>query len=280
MEKDSTMRFYSFLCLLLCFCAGGSVRACSYAYQYGLYPLGASGGQIVVLEVEMERYVNHPDFNPAQHRVFSADIESRWKGSFRLCYWKEGGRLEYIQYIAKKIDISDSDYQAALLPYVQTAYEAAQALPFFEPARLADMGVCHYDIACPFFQKKVFAESGTADCYLESAFELRYPWQAPPGILRKFEDRTNDAFTKFDKLDTETRTNFYRIWKPYALRRYDIGGTTYLAFTLGWGEKLPVPIPTETEWRKQLPPVENFIEGQEILIHGYRFDFLVREKRP
>lgn len=253
--------------------------ACSYAYQYSLYPMGASGGQLVVLEVELERYVNHPDFNPmgAHDRVFSADIESRWKGSIRLCYWKNG-KLEQIEVIGKKIDFSDSDYEKGLQPFMQAGYDAAQALPFFEAAEIERCGVCHFDINCPFFQKKVNGDEGTAACYLEEAIEVRYPVQVPMGILQKFEARTNEKFSELDKLDVQTRGDFYRIWKPYSVRVYNIGGTEYLAFTLGWGQKLPTPILTESEWRRTLPPVELFTEGREVLLHGYRFDFIIQKK--
>ena len=62
--------------------------ACSAAYQYSLFPLGKSMGQLIVLELELNRYISTPDNQMMQMggnlNNNNNNIEVRWKGSIKF----------------------------------------------------------------------------------------------------------------------------------------------------------------------------------------------------
>ena len=141
--------------LLLPFSA---VWACSAAYQYSLFPLGSSQGKLVLLEVELDRYLTSPSNQmlqmgggvPGGAPNGKSTLEVRWKGTFKV-FLQQGDSL-FLQEDLGQMDVLDEDYQEALAPIFQQAYEVAKALNSFEEAKLESVGYCHYDRSCGFME--------------------------------------------------------------------------------------------------------------------------------
>ncbi len=258
---------------MVCAIFSSSTQACSYAYQYSLFPMGASAGQIIFLELELERYVNTPANGAMPMQGFGphrTQIETRWKGYLRL-QALEGDSLNRLAELAY-VDISDEDYEAALQPYFQKAMQRAQALPDFELANLKAAAFCRYDRSCTLFQLEV----DTLELSLKASFPELNRWQAasfPPVVLHKFENIMQLNFSEMDKVESASRINFYQAWKPYAARRYEIGGRELVLYTLGWGQARGYQGKKEEQWQTNLPPVSEFVEGRDVMMHGQRFDF-------
>jgi len=254
------------------------IAACSFAYQYSIYPLGSSLGQLVAVQMELERYVNTPDNFMMQtrstHQPFDATGETRWKGTIDIVQYNPTKVVwEHYQSIAE-VDIADENYEEALLPYLQEGWQIAKDLPFFQAAQLVEMGICHYDTACTFFQKKVDTIENKAFCYLDNHPKQLQEIHFPEVVLQKFENKTREKFTDIEQVDMDTRLGFYRIWRPYGVRKYQLmDGSELVIYTLGWGQKGGGVVPIrEEDWQTMLPPVEEFVEGKEVMFHGYRFD--------
>lgn len=274
---------YIFFCLFLVFHSHWA-NACSAAYQYSLFPLGASMGQVLLLELELERYVNTPENKIMQFGGRSrfeaepeeaADIEVRWKGTIKL-FQLTNGSMNLVEDLGRT-DLSDKKYKEALQPYFLEAMEIARKMPLFEVATLENMGICHYDRSCTFFDKiidennlKFYCKSREKGYEKDSALV-----QYPPKILLKAETQLKTKFTQMDSLEAQLQIDFFRVWSPQNVRRYQIGNQTIQVFTLGRGIKSKYYLKKREEWEKiNLEGIEYFIQGNDVVYHGQRFDFL------
>lgn len=253
--------------------------ACSAAYQYSLFPLGSTAGQVIILEVELDRYLSNPSNQMMQMgggRPFdnTPAIEVRWKGSLKVFTYQMGKMV--LEKDLGFIDILDSDYEEALLPYFQKAYETARALPMFETAVLENVGYCHHDRSCTFMdliidtaQVKFYAVSN------EVGYEdKKCPVPFAEKTLLKVENQTKIKFTDFNNIEKEFQVDFFRLWSPQTVRRYTIGGQTIQVFTIGRGDKSRYNETKETEWKRPvLETVGHYIQGNDVVFHGQRFDF-------
>jgi len=274
------MRLLTLFCFIFLF--SNVANACSAAYQYSLFPLGASMGKVVVLEAELNRYLKTPQgqlmeiggrFN--NDPFSSSDIEVRWKGSLKI-YYLQAGEWTLIKDLGF-VDILDKRYQEALQPYFSEAMEVAHALPMFEEARVEQRGVCHFDRNCRFVEKVI--DTTQIALYLRST-EKGFSADScravfPPKILEKMENKTAIKFTQWDSLETQIRIDFFRVWRPQGVRRYTIGTRTVQVFSMGKGDRSKYVKTQEKEW--QVPytaNVEAFVVGNDVMFHGQRFDFL------
>jgi hypothetical protein len=276
------MKFF-FICCLLLICSHFA-NACSAAYQYSLFPLGASMGQIVLLELEMDRYVKTPENKIMQFGGRSRfeeeyddaeEIEVRWKGTIKL-YQLIDGKMTLIEDLGFT-DLSDKKYKEALQPYFLEAMEKARSLPLFEVATLQNMGICHYDRSCTFFEKILDTENLKFYCkskekgYENDSVLVAYPYK----ILVKAENELKTKITQLDSLEAQMQIDFFRVWSPQNVRRYDIGGKTVQVFTLGRGIKSKYTLKKREAWEKiNLEGIEYFIQGNDVVYHGQRFDFI------
>lgn len=271
--------FFIWTAIFLLFAA--NLTACSYAYQYSLFPLGSSGGKLIFLEIELERYVNTPAgaiglLRPDERSLPNnpSEIETRWKGNLRLK--KQLGTQEFLllEDLAY-IDISDITYHTELAPYFEKAMRKAYALPFFEEAILEKIAYCKYDRSCDLFLLEVDTISIHLNCGLAKAGQLQNSVNIsfPPIILQKFENITQLNFSEIEKVEKESRIEFFKVWKPYEARQYSIGNQTLVVYTIGWGLAKGYPAKKEENWKNNIAPVEKFIEGNDVMMHGQRFDF-------
>ena len=271
---------------LLCFLSHlfvSNINACSYAYQYSLFPLGSSAGQIIFLELELERYVNTPAgsigmIRPNERSLPNdvATIETRWKGNIRL---KRQARsltaMELIEELAY-IDISDENYKAALAPYFEKALQKAYELPFFEEAFLEEIAYCKYDRSCNLFTLKIDSSNVNLTCGL-SDFKDNQRFVDiifPPIILQKYENITALNFSEIEKVEKSSRIDFYKVWRPYEARKYTIANQAVIIYSIGWGYAKGYDATQSKSWVKNIVPVAQFIEGNDVMMHGQRFDFL------
>ncbi|BDS09750.1 hypothetical protein [Aureispira anguillae] len=254
--------------------------ACSAAYQYSLFPLGSSMGQVIVLEMEMNRYLSNPSNQMMQMgggRPFdnTPAIEVRWKGTLKVCTYQMGELI--LNQELGAIDILDTDYEEALLPYFQKAYEVAYSLPNFETAVLENVGYCHYDRSCDFMtltidtQDVKFYASSNEEGYQDKKCSVPFAEEA----LLKVEKKTKIKFTDFNNIDKEFQVDFFRLWSPQTVRRYRIGDQIIQVFTIGRGNKSRYSETKEDKWKTPvLESIEHYIKGKDVLFHGQRFDFL------
>ena len=250
--------------------------ACSAAYQYSLFPLGKSMGQLIVLELELNRYISTPDNQMMQMGGnLNNNIEVRWKGSIKL-YRMEMNKL-VLNTDLGSIDLLDDDYYEALLPLFKKAYNIANNLPLFEEAILEKVGICHHDRTCDFIKLTIDEDSAK---FFASSNEKDYedkkcPVQFSMETLQKVENTTKIKFTDFENIDKEYQIDFFKLWSPQAVRRYNIGEQTIQVFTIGRGDKSRYIKIKESKWK--MPNVESiahYIQGNDVLYHGQRFDFI------
>ncbi len=259
-------------------------QACSAAYRYNLFPLGESMGKLLVLELELERYLQTPEnkymqfggrsrfSNPSTE---SEAIEVRWKGTIKL-YTLAYGKLSLLKDLGRT-DLLDKKYKEALQPFFLEAMEIARKMPLFEEAQLENMGICHYDRSCTFLDRiinketvKFYCRSNEKGYDIDSA-EVVFPYK----IYEKAEIKLKTKFTQFDSLETQIRIDFFRIWSPQNVRRYNINGRIVQVYTLGKGIKSKYFLKKEEDWEKiNNQGVEYFIQGNDVVYHGQSFDFI------
>jgi hypothetical protein len=266
--------------LLFIFVFVANTMACSAAYQYSLFPLGSTAGQVIILEVELDRYLSNPSNQMMQMGGNSPfdntpAIEVRWKGTLKVFTYQMGKMV--LESDLGFIDILDLDYEEALLPYFQKAYETAHALPMFEEAILESVGYCHHDRSCTFMKLTIDAEKIK---FYASSNEAGYEDKKCPvpfaeKTLLKVENQTKIKFTDFDNVEKEFQVDFFRLWSPQTVRRYTVGGQAVQVFTIGRGDKSRYTETTETEWKTPiLETIGHYIQGNDVIFHGQRFDFL------
>lgn len=281
------MHTHQFSILVVCFWllfGQGQVLGCSYAYQLSLFPMGISGGDLIVLEVEMERYVFTPDQNMGMGRARNrfegapTSMSVRWKGDLRLFRInpKTQQRTE-LEKIGSYLDIDDMEYAEALAPYFLKAYETASQLPFFQPASLPNTGYCRYDSSCEWMRKEIDTTKAEMRVYTNLHPKQQTLVVFPEIIQQKFENLTKLDFSDLDKVASSSKVEYYKAWKPYAARIYEMGGEKYVFYTLGWGQKRFYNGTKSNQWEPiNSSGIETFIEGNEVLFHGQRFDFFER----
>jgi hypothetical protein len=268
--------------VLFIFVFGANAIACSAAYQYSLFPLGSTAGQVIFLEVELDRYLSNPSNQMMQiggnnrNSPFADNpaIEVRWKGNLKLFTYQMGEMV--LESDLGFIDILDSDYNEALLPYFQKAFEKAQDLPMFEAAVLENVGYCHHDRTSTFIELIIDAENVK---FYAASSEAGYedkkclvPFSQK--TLLKVENQTRIEFTDFNNLEKEFQVDFFRLWSQQTVRRYTVGGQTVQVFTIGRGDKSRYSETKETEWKTpNLETIGHYIKGNDVLFHGQRFDF-------
>lgn len=271
-------------CLLWLLLLPFSSQACSYAYHYGLFPMGASEGDLLVLEVELERYVKREtgttmvlprsSFEPS----YQERSEVRWKGHLQLLRYTQTGRdtLHAFEFI----DFDDEDYEAALKPIFQEAFNLAAAQADFKAAELLDEGLCNGENSCRFFERNVDEAGWLYAYYKDSTLQQRIAVPLP--LRQKFENKTRIPATDLNQLSDEDRMLHAYYWKKQGLRRYRLGEKVVLVYSFCQGQR-PFPnkgLPAET-WNKVEEPVAAFIRGQAVAYHGFRFDCLqVLEEMP
>jgi hypothetical protein len=261
-----------------------SVWACSAAYQYSLFPIGSSQGRLLVLEVELDRYLTSPGNQmmqmgggvPGGVMNGKSTLEVRWKGHFRLLVQQADSFA--LQEELGTVDVLDEDYEIALQPIFQQAYDAAKALPAFEEARLESVGYCHYDKSCGFME--LLIDSSEVAFYARSTEagynKQRCRIQFKEKDLLKVEKQTTIKFTDFKNIEKEYQLDFFRLWSPQTVRRYRIGTQSIQVFSLGRGDKSRYTGGQAETARKQpnLEHIGRYIKGNDVLFHGQRFDVL------
>lgn len=270
------MRFlYKIILILTLFIFQNKATACSYAYQYSLFPLGSSMGNLIVLEVELERYVSTPDQMIGRRMPdMNKTIETRWKGNLRLKSISKDSSLLLEEF--GFLDINDENYHENLRPYFHKALKKAQELPLFELAELLEEGLCKYDNSCDFFYKTLDTTTVNVYCAVnkEQYAQKRQAVIFPDIVLHKFENMTKMQFSDMEKVEIESRLDFYDVWNKYNVRLYKIGEQTIAIYTLGWGQKRYYKETKTEKWNDNLGPVEDYIRGNDVMRHGQRFDFM------
>ncbi|MGH1339457.1 MAG: hypothetical protein ACRBFS_25290 [Aureispira sp.] len=261
-----------------------SAFACSAAYQYSLFPLGSSQGQLIVLEVELDRYLTSPGNQmmqmgggvPGGVPNGKSTLEVRWKGTFKVLI--QQADTFALQEDLGRVDILDEDYEEALRPFFQEAYDAAKALTAFQEARLESVGYCHYDRSCGFMELLMDEEAVAFYAHSkETGYEKeRCRVAFKEKDLLKVEKQTTIKFTDFNSLEKDYQLDFFRLWSPQTVRRYSIGEQTIQVFSLGRGDKSRYTGPAVEKERKQpnLEHIGRYIKGNDVLFHGQRFDIL------
>ncbi|MCH2022698.1 MAG: hypothetical protein MK207_09495 [Saprospiraceae bacterium] len=264
--------FIFLFCLLY-----AKIFACSAAYQYSLFPLGKSMGQLIILELELNRYISTPENQIMEMGAgtFNNNIEVRWKGSIKL-YQMEMNKLVLYTDLGS-IDLLDDDYYEAMLPFFKKAYNIASKMPMYEEAILENSGICHYDRTCDFItltideENAAFYTSSNEKGYENKKCSVPFSMET----LQKVENTTKIKFTDFKNIDKEYQIDFFKLWSPQSVRRYNIGEQTIQVYTIGRGDKSRYIKTKNNKWeRPNLESIAYYIQGNDVLYHGQRFDFI------
>lgn len=256
-----------------------NIFGCSAAYQYSLFPMGMSMGQLVVLEVEMNRYLNSPaeQMIPMYGMESSNmnEIEVRWKGTLKLMYYSENG-LEIIHDLGF-IDLLDENYAETLKALFLEAYEKSMTLPAFEEASLESVGRCHHDRTCDFIQLIIdeqqieFYSKSTEKNYDNDSCKVNFSYNT----LKKVENATKINFTDFKNIEKDYQVDFFRLWSPITVRRYRIGIAILFVYSLGRGDRSRYFLSKEEKLDLKIhESAAHYIQGNDVLFHGQRFDFI------
>jgi hypothetical protein len=252
-----------------------SLLACSYAYQYSLFPLGSSGESVIFLEVELERYVNIPGFemNRSYETFDKSSVETRWKGNLKLKSSTDGISFKLLDEISY-IDISDRNYQQELEPFFEKSIDRARRELFFEEADLMKFGNCAYDRSCNLFEMRVDSLKPALFCVLPKDNSSLLEVSFPQILLQKYENITQLNFSEIETVENESKVEFYKVWKPCSSRYYKVGDRELVVYCIGWGQKRGYNGIKDNQWKNNLLPVEKFIEGNDVMLHGQRFDMI------
>jgi hypothetical protein len=260
-----------FLSLLIHFSLDS--KACTYAYQYSLFPLGASGAEFVFLELELERYVNTPasgDFVFSSDPLSKNSIETRWKGNLKIKSSSDCVNFTLIKELSY-IDIPDADYNSKLEPYFEKALSYAKTLPYFEEAILDKTAKCAYDRTCTMFNLKIDSVQLTLQCQLLDSSASR-KIDFPEILVSKYQKITNLEQNEDGTIQDASKLEFIRLWKPCSARMYRIGDRQLVVYCIGWGQKRGYIGTKDPDWKLNNMPVDMYIEGNDVMMHGQRFD--------
>jgi hypothetical protein len=262
--------------LLISIQLSSNMKACTYAYQYSLFPLGSSASEIIFLELELERYVNTPasgDF------VFSSDpmskntLETRWKGNLKIKSSIDGISFTLVKELSY-IDIPDADYNSKLEPYFEKALAFAKTLPYFEEAILEKTAKCAYDRTCGMFSMQIDTIKSELLCQLpDSSASKQIIF--PEILVSKYQKITNLNVSEQGDAQNASKLAFIRLWKPCSARIYRIGDRQLLVYCIGWGQKRGYIGTKDDNWKLNNFPVDLYIEGNDVMMHGQRFDSCV-----
>jgi hypothetical protein len=253
-----------------------NVSACTYAYQYSLFPLGSSAAEIIFLEVELERYVNTPasgDF------VFSSDplskntIETRWKGNLKIKSSADGIVFTLVKELSY-IDIPDAEYNSKLEPYLEKALAFAKTLAYFEEAILDKTAKCSYDRSCTMFNMQSDSINAALYCILADS-SAKKEIVFPEILVSKYQKITNLNLSEDGDAKNTSKLEFIKLWKPCSARIYRIGDRQLIVYCIGWGQKRGYIGTKDDNWKLNNYPVDLYIEGNDVMMHGQRFDSCV-----
>lgn len=278
-RKRMTNNFYKSLIVYFLFIIvqfPSSSFACTYAYQYSLFPLGASGSDIIFLELELERYVNTPASGAF---VFSSDplskntIETRWKGNLKIKISSDAVNYNLLKELSF-IDIPDAEYNSKLEPYFEKALAYARTLPYFEEAILDKTAKCAYDRSCTLFNLKIDSVNLILNCHLtDSSASKKIDF--PEILVTKYQKIANLEQNEDGTIQNASKLEFIRLWKPCSARLYRIGDRQLVVYCIGWGQKRGYVGTKDQDWKFNNMPVDMYIEGNDVMMHGQRFDSCV-----
>ncbi len=244
--------------------------SCSYAYQYSIFPLGSSAGDIIFLEVELERYVSTPaELMMYGGNLLNKSIETRWKGNLSLKKTSDGRDFTLLQTLAF-VDIADELYYKELQPYFLKAMDIAREFPYFKEGILLNYANCAYDRYCNFFIMEIDSLSKLY-CKEDSLTNNRIEVVFPDILVNKFE--TVHRLNEQEAEEQESlRKDFVKVWKPCSIRVYEISGRKISIYCIGWGQKKGYNAKKDDAFRYNHKPIEEYIEGNDVMMHGQRFD--------
>jgi hypothetical protein len=223
--------------------------------------------------LELERYVNIPglEFNLMRTPQNNQNFETRWKGTVKI---KSSTDLRYFIQIKNlaTLDISDLRYKDELKPHFESAMEIVRDYLFFEEAYLLKTADCAYDRSCSMFQLEVDTINENLSSFLPEQIQSRKTVSFPEILIKKYETITQLNFSEMNEEDKEARIDFLKVWKPCSSRLYRIGDRTVVVYSIGWGQKKGYTGTKDENWKSNNLPVEQYIEGNAVLMHGQRFD--------
>ncbi len=280
-EQNSSMsnQFRKVLRITFLFIAvqfSAQLWACTYAYQYSLFPLGSSAAEIIFLELELERYVNTP---ASGEFVFSSDpmskntLETRWKGNLKIKSSIDGIVFTLVKELSY-IDIPDAEYNSKLEPYFEKALAFAKTLPYFEEVILEKTAKCAYDRTCGMFSMQIDTIKSELLCQLPDASASKQII-FPEILVSKYQKITNLNVSEQGDAQHASKLEFIRLWKPCSARIYRIGDRQLLVYCIGWGQKRGYIGTKDDNWKLNNYPVDMYIEGNDVMMHGQRFDSCV-----
>ena len=278
-RKHMTNKFYNSLIVYFLFIIiqfPTSAFACTYAYQYSLFPLGASGSDIIFLELELERYVNTPASGAF---VFSSDplskntIETRWKGNLKIKSSSDAVNYTLLKELSF-IDVPDAEYNSKLEPYFEKALAYARTLPYFEEAILDKTAKCAYDRTCTLFNLKIDSVNLILNCHLSDSIASK-KIDFPEILVTKYQKIANLEQNEDGTIQNASKLEFIRLWKPCSARLYRIGDRQLVVYCIGWGQKRGYVGTKDQDWKFNNLPVDMYIEGNDVMMHGQRFDSCV-----
>lgn len=264
-----------------------NIFACSYAYQYSYFPLGKSSeNEWIMIHLEMERNVNTPEnaggIIKPKGGIYNSrkntEMTVRWTGKLHLVVLDtRTQKIERLETVAEGIDVDDRTYEEELQPYFHQAAAIAKAKANFQLAVLDSIGYCRHDNDCGFLQKEI--DSVNVKLYWTIEGQAIHQQKAlttfPAEILEKFAVVTHTSVQEMDsQLTPASMIAYFMAWKPYAIRLYKVGDETLFMYTIGRGRKDFYASEKAKNW--QMPSVgsvEDFVEGNDVLYHGQRFDF-------
>ena len=270
--------------LLLWICLGlpiSAVWACSYAYQYSLFPQAILGDSLYYFELDLERYVLRPEDKlfRRNHRFDASSeqgeqaIETRWRGKIRVkaLDLNHLDTLGVLHYETAYIDLSDEQYFRALEPYW---LEARAALEGVDKGlvwlNLPSLAYCYYERNCVFFEREIDEETGKLRC-ISSDFPPYEFWL--PSWL---QGRLAAGLSSAADMDMALK-EWAKAWKTYSIRRYVLGGgRELLVYTLGRGQRRFYQAKTPSGLWQSPDLTEGgwYLEGNDVLFHGQRVDGL------
>jgi hypothetical protein len=267
-----------FLPILLLLFSSAYSLACSYAYQYSLFPLAlAQGDTLIVLEVDLERYVSKPEDRLFQRKDrFSEDnnqvAQTRWKGYLRLKkqalgQWDSLLLVEELGYV----DLADEQYQESLSPYFQKALDKAGQLPLSIVLEQPDLAYCYYDNQCQLFSRRI--DTVNAEVFCLAANYPEHRMDIPQTIQSRMQAMLQSS------VDVQVAASEWaKAWKPYSIRKYHLplDKGELLVYTIGRGQKRFYQAkPPKSMWEPaQVNDLGLYLEGNDVLFHGQRIDGL------
>lgn len=241
------MKFSLLLVLILSLATKGF--SCGGAFQYRLFPIGATSGKLVLIETALERYWSNGDPDT------TGETRDWWNGTVILKTMDSLGNLEVVEKLGE-VDFPDMNYSNELKPLFDKAFKRADDLPGFQIANTPTVEFCNFREKC---ETVDLISSTTDDLALKPKGKKEIQVSIPSIVIQ--HSKSNGG------LDPNFRIN--------SIRTIKLGENEMIIANIASGEIHNTDLESQTKNQEKCISLQDCIYKEIVIYHGISFDVIL-----